>query len=153
MSCRPTGKRSSHSEVNVNVAQWYVSRGRIGRRTFWLTYALPIFVLGLLASVADLALGFGELETTTTASSASAWWSMGPIAVVVSLLTLVPSLSSTVTRLHDQGRSAVWLLFLVLPVIGWLVLLVLAGFVPGNRGPNRYGPPPAWSAGQRPPVY
>jgi uncharacterized membrane protein YhaH (DUF805 family) len=127
----------------MNVGQWFVSRGRISRRTFWLYYVLPIFVLGLLASVADLALGFGELETTATSTSASAFWSMGPIAIAVSLLTLVPSISSTVTRLHDQGKSAVWLLFLLLPVVGWLVLLVLCGFIPGTPGPNRYGPPEA----------
>jgi len=126
----------------VNVAQWYVSRGRITRRTFWLSYVLPLSVLGLLASLADLALGFGEIETTTTTTSASAWWSMGPIAIVVSLLTLVPSISSTVTRLHDQGKSAVWLLFLLLPLIGWIVLLVVASFIPGTPGPNQYGPPP-----------
>jgi uncharacterized membrane protein YhaH (DUF805 family) len=127
----------------MSIGQWYVSRGRITRRTFWLSYVLPVFVLGLIASFIDLALGFGELETTTTSSSASAVWSMGPVAIAVALLTLVPSISSTVTRLHDQDKSAVWLLFLLLPVIGWIVLLVLCGFIPGNAGPNQYGPPPA----------
>lgn len=52
----------------------------------------------------------------------------------------MPSISSTVTRLHDQGRSAVWLLFLLLPVIGWIVLLVLCGCIPGTPGPHQYGP-------------
>jgi uncharacterized membrane protein YhaH (DUF805 family) len=127
----------------MTIGQWYVSRGRITRRTFWLSYVLPLFVLGLVASVADLALGFSEVETTTTATSASAAWGMGPIAIVVSLLTLVPSISSTVTRLHDQDKSAVWLLFLLLPVIGWIVLFVLCGFIAGTPRPNQYGPPPA----------
>ena len=127
----------------MNLAQWYVSRGRITRRTFWLHYFFPLLALGILASVADLAFGFSELETTTTSTSASAFYDFGPIGIVVTLLTLVPSISSTVTRLHDQDRSAVWLLFLLLPVIGWIVLLVLCGAVEGTRGPNRYGPPPA----------
>jgi uncharacterized membrane protein YhaH (DUF805 family) len=136
----------------MSAGQWYVSRGRITRRTFWLYYVLPIFVLGVLASVIDVALGLGELELTTSTTSAGARWSMGPVGVAVTLLTLVPSVSSAVTRLHDQGRSAVWLLFLLLPVIGWLVLLVLAGFTPGHPEPNRYGPPPAWAAGRRQPA-
>jgi uncharacterized membrane protein YhaH (DUF805 family) len=127
----------------VSIAQWYVSRGRITRRTFWLAYVLPLVVLGILASVIDLAMGFAELETTTTASSATGYFSMGPVGIAVTVLTLVPSISSTVTRLHDQDKSAVWLLFLLLPLIGWLVLLVVAGFLPGTRGPNRYGPAPA----------
>jgi uncharacterized membrane protein YhaH (DUF805 family) len=127
----------------VSFGQWYVSRGRITRRTFWLYYVLPLFVLSLIASVVDVALGFSGVETTTTSTSASAFYSMGPVAGVVALLTLVPSISSTVTRLHDQDKSAVWLLFLLLPVIGWLVLLVLCGFIPGTPAVNKYGPPPA----------
>lgn len=127
----------------MSFGQWYVSRGRITRRTFWLYYVLPLFVLSLVAAVIDVALGFSGVETTTTATSASAFYSMGPVAGVVALLTLVPSISSTVTRLHDQDKSAVWLLFLLLPVLGWLVLLVLCGFIPGTAGVNKYGPPPA----------
>jgi uncharacterized membrane protein YhaH (DUF805 family) len=127
----------------VSFGQWYVSRGRITRRTFWLYYVLPLFVLSLVASVIDVALGFSAVETTTTSTSASAFYSMGPVGIVVALLTLVPSISSTVTRLHDQDKSAVWLLFILLPVIGWLVLLVLCGFIPGTPGMNKYGPPPA----------
>ena len=126
----------------MNLGQWYVSRGRITRRTFWLSYVLPLLGLGILASVADLAVGFSELETATTSTSASAAWDLGPIAIVVTLLTLVPSISSTVTRLHDQDKSAVWLLFGLVPIIGWIVLLVLCGAVPGTPAPNEYGPPP-----------
>src|SRR3954453_6336814 len=122
----------------MSIGQWYVSRGRITRRTFWLSYVLPIFLLGILASVADLVLGFA---TRTTATSGSAYGQMGLISVVVSLLTLVPSISPTAPRLHDQDRSALWLLFALIPLVGWLVLLVLNGFVAGTPGPNRYGPP------------
>ncbi|HEV7869861.1 MAG TPA: DUF805 domain-containing protein [Modestobacter sp.] len=127
----------------MNLAQWYVSRGRISRRTFWMHYFFPVLGLSVLATILDLVLGFSELETSTTSSSASASLGLGPIAIVVGLLTLVPSISSTVTRLHDQDRSAVWLLFALLPVIGWIVLLVLCGAVPSTPAPNKYGPPPA----------
>jgi uncharacterized membrane protein YhaH (DUF805 family) len=127
----------------MNIGQWYVSRGRITRRTYWMHYVLPLLGISVLATVLDLALGFSELETSTTSTSASASLGMGPIAIVVGLLTLVPSISSLVTRLHDQGKSAVWLLFLLLPIIGWIVLIVLAGAVPSTPGPNKYGPPPA----------
>jgi uncharacterized membrane protein YhaH (DUF805 family) len=60
----------------------------------------------------------------------------------VALLTFVPSVSSTVTRLHDRGHSAWWLLLVLVPVVGVLVLLVMTGFLRGDGGPNRYGPPP-----------
>ena len=131
----------------MNLAQWYVSRGRITRRTFWLHYFFPILALSILGSLADLAFGFSELETSTTSTSASAFYDFGPIGIAVTVLTLVPSISSTVTRLHDQDRSAAWLLLALIPLLGWVALLVLCGAVEGTRGPNKYGPPPA---GQQP---
>ena len=115
----------------MSVGQWYVSRGRIDRRTYWLHYFLPILAASIVAELLDLALGF------TDASSASS----GPIALLIALATLVPSISSTVTRLHDRDHSAWWLLWALLPVIGWLVLIVQTWFLPGTAGPNRYGPP------------
>ena len=50
------------------------------------------------------------------------------------------SIALNVKRLHDQDRSAAWLFLLLLPVIGWIVLVILIGFVPGTEGWNRYGP-------------
>ena len=131
----------------MSVVQWYVSRGRIDRRTWWLHYALPLAVGWVLASVADVLLGLTEIETTRTSTSWTTTWQLGPIGLVVSAVLLAPAISSTVTRLQDQDKPAVWLLFLLLPVIGWGVLFVLLGFVAGNPQPNRYGPPPA---GRRP---
>ena len=125
----------------MSFGQWYVSRGRITRRTFWLYYVLPLFVFSLVASVIDVALGFSAVETTTTSTSASAFYGIGPVAGVVGLLTLVPSISSTVTRLHDRGHSAWWLLLGLVPFFGVIALLVITGFLRGDGGPNRYGPP------------
>ena len=45
-----------------------------------------------------------------------------------------------IKRLHDQDRSASWLLLLLLPVIGWVILVILVAFMPGTEGWNRYGP-------------
>jgi uncharacterized membrane protein YhaH (DUF805 family) len=41
-------------------------------------------------------------------------------------------------RLHDISRSAWWLLLLVIPFAGALILLVLAIF--DSAGDNEYGP-------------
>jgi uncharacterized membrane protein YhaH (DUF805 family) len=146
MSRRPApgGSRPPANEVNVEFGQWYVSRGRITRRTWWLHYVLPIMGLALLAFAADLALGFSEVtSTTTTATSVNVQTTGGVLFPVVLLLGLVPSFSSNVTRLHDRGHSAWWLLFGLIPLFGGLFLLVQTGFLPGDPRPNRYGPPPA----------
>ncbi|WP_222267394.1 DUF805 domain-containing protein [Modestobacter marinus] len=117
---------------------WYVRRGRIDRRTWWLHYTLPLTGLALLAFLADLTTGAGSLPT-----AAQPDLTYGPLFTVVGLLSAPASISSNVTRLHDRGLPA-WLLLLALvPVVGQLGLLVLTGFVPGHRGVNRYGPPPS----------
>jgi uncharacterized membrane protein YhaH (DUF805 family) len=128
----------------MNVGQWYVSRGRIGRRTYWLHYVLPILAASVVAGLLDLAFGFTHVTSSTADSTTYSFSSTnGPIGVVVSLALLVPSISSMVTRLHDRGHSAWWLLWLLLPIIGWLLLIVQTWFLPGDSTPNRYGPPQA----------
>ncbi|MFD2090304.1 DUF805 domain-containing protein [Blastococcus deserti] len=42
--------------------------------------------------------------------------------------------------MHDRGHSAWWLLWTLLPLVGWIVLLGQNGFPRGDAGPNRYGP-------------
>lgn len=126
--------------ANVNVHGWYVSRGRIGRRTFWLRYALPILALGVVAPYADAVLGswiIGPMPGRASPSSG-----LGLVEMLVLLFTLTPSVSSLVTRLHDRGHSAWWLLWTLLPYAGALVLFVTAGFLRGHDEANEYGPPP-----------
>ncbi|WP_299952320.1 DUF805 domain-containing protein [uncultured Modestobacter sp.] len=138
----------------MSFGNWYVSRGRITRRTFWLHYFLPILAVSVLAGLLDIAFGFTSFDTSTADSTSYSFdTTSGPIGLVVSLLTLVPSVSSTVTRLHDRGHSAWWLLFLLLPVIGWIVLIVQTWFLPGQPHDNGYGPLPAGRQPMADPAY
>ena len=136
---------------------WYVRRGRINRSTYWLHYALPLTGAYVLATVLDVSLGLSFVSTSSSSyssydyysSSYSAMYSAGPIAVITSLALLAPSVSALVTRLHDRNKSAHWLWFILLPIAGPIVLLITAGFLAGDPGPNNYGypqgvvPPPA----------
>ena len=126
----------------MTLAQWYVSRGRIDRSTWWLRYTLPLVLLSLLATLTDLAFGYTEWADLVPADGSLGTASSGPFVTVVALLTFVPSVSSTVTRLHDRGHSAWWLLLALVPLVGVVALLVITGFLRGDGGPNRYGPPP-----------
>ncbi|HEY4084017.1 MAG TPA: DUF805 domain-containing protein [Burkholderiaceae bacterium] len=61
------------------------------------------------------------------------------LSALFSLATLLPSLAVAARRLHDTNRSAWWLLLLLVPIIGWIVLLVFycqetAGAAPGAPG-------------------
>jgi uncharacterized membrane protein YhaH (DUF805 family) len=122
----------------VGFSQWYLRRGRIDRRTWWLHYTLPLAGLAVLALLADLSLGNTDLAQVTTGGSP-----YGPVVVAVVLLTAPASLSASAARLHDRGLSAWWLLVGLVPYLGSLALLVLNGFLRGDGGPNRYGPPHA----------
>ena len=119
--------------------QWYVRRGRIDRRTWWLHYTVPLGVLTVLALLADASLG-----NISLADVAAGREGFGPVVQMVALLTAPASISASATRLHDRGMSAWWLPLAVVPVVGPIAFLVLNGFLRGDGGPNRYGPPSSW---------
>ncbi len=61
-----------------------------------------------------------------------------------SLAVLLPYLAVAARRLHDTDRSG-WLLLLnLIPLIGWIVLLVF--YIQEGKEPNRFGPPSVESA-------
>ena len=59
---------------------------------------------------------------------------------VYGLATLIPSLAVGARRLHDTRRSGWWQLIGLIPLVGWIVLLVF--FVMGSDEDNKYGPQP-----------
>lgn len=124
---------------------WYVRRGRIGRRVFWLHYILPVAVLGLLAFGVDLSFGYTNVSDVLAGRTTELV--VGPVSSVLGWLTLVPSITAQACRLHDQGRSAWWLLLNLVPFFGQLALLGMCGFVPGQPAVNRYGAPPIGTQG------
>jgi uncharacterized membrane protein YhaH (DUF805 family) len=87
---------------------------------------------------------------TGTASRSEFWWFFlftvlvsavldqlnEPLNFVFCLATLVPSFAVGTRRLHDTDRSGWWQLLWLVPIVGWIVLLVF--FVQESR-PNRYG--------------
>ena len=107
--------------------------GRAGRKEYWL-YILASVMVGGVAGALDQ------------------WWfpslfgednSNGPIALILFLATLIPWLAIGARRLHDTGRSGLWQLLLIPPVIlvGWIVLLVFF-VMPSQEGENKHGAPP-----------
>ncbi|SNS00189.1 Uncharacterized membrane protein YhaH, DUF805 family [Geodermatophilus pulveris] len=125
----------------MDAGRWYLPRGRMRRRVFWLRYFLPILAVQVAAGTLDVLLG---LAGTAPATGEGFVFSStaGPIGMAASLATLVPTVASTVTRLHDRGHSAWWLLLLLVPLVGVLVLVVQTWFLRGQDTPNRHGPPP-----------
>ena len=112
--------------------KYAVFSGRSRRKEYWffvLFYVLISIGLGII----DVMLG---LQTAK---------GMGILGAIYALALLVPSLSVTVRRLHDTGRTGWWILIVFVPVIGWLVLLVFM-FLDSQPGDNAYGPSPKGAA-------
>ena len=65
----------------------------------------------------------------------------GLISGLFRVIALIPSLSLGARRLHDINRTGWWQLLLFVPVVGWIVLLLLAA-KDGDIGKNRYGQDP-----------
>jgi uncharacterized membrane protein YhaH (DUF805 family) len=62
------------------------------------------------------------------------------IYVLYTLAVLLPSLAIAIRRLHDTGKSGWMILLGLIPVIGFIVLIVF--YVQPSDGPNTYGQGP-----------
>jgi uncharacterized membrane protein YhaH (DUF805 family) len=67
--------------------------------------------------------------------------SWGVIRPLYTLAVLVPGLAVAARRLQDTGRSGWFLLLALVPIVGWIILLVWY-LQNSNPGLNKYGPNP-----------
>lgn len=117
--------------------------GRARRSEFWY-FVLFTFLLGIVASAIDWAIGTDDFNNGN-----------GLLNTLVGLGLLLPSIAVSARRLHDTGRSGWWQLvylaaipfFFVAPAIGLLVvvasfILLLVWFCTDSKPDNQYGPNP-----------
>ena len=114
----------------VAVKQKYADfTGRATRSEYWY-FVLFYLLLSAGLMVVDALLGWFNSEL-----------GIGVLSGIYTLALMIPSLSVTVRRLHDTGRSAWWLLVGLIPIVGGIVLLVF--FVQDSQdGVNGYGTNP-----------
>lgn len=67
------------------------------------------------------------------------------ISGLFSLAVLLPSIGLGARRLHDIGMSGWWQLIGIIPLIGWIAIIVLLA-KQGVAGPNEYGADPRGEA-------
>ena len=65
----------------------------------------------------------------------------GMLAGAISLVIGLCSLSVSIRRLHDIGKSGWFLLLDLIPVVGWIILLIWY-CKDSDPGDNRFGPNP-----------
>lgn len=107
----------------------YVNLSRRSTRSAFWFWQLFIWIAGLVFSVFDSALfGTSFLDT-------------GILGAVFMLATFLPGFAVAIRRLHDTDRSGWWLLLVLLPLIGILVLIYF-WVQPTQARDNRFGPVP-----------
>ena len=109
--------------------KYAVFQGRARRKEYWW-FTLFNIIISILLAVIDGATGNFDAET-----------GYGLFGTIYALAVLIPSIAVSVRRLHDTGRSGWWLLILLLPLIGVIVILVFM-LLDSNAEDNEYGPPP-----------
>jgi uncharacterized membrane protein YhaH (DUF805 family) len=107
-------KRAMHRYADFN--------GRATRSEFWL-YVLAVMLMFIAVGALESILFFALTG--------------GVLSMLVQIVHFVPSLSTAARRLHDSGKSAWWLLLILLPAVGFIVLIIFY-CTPSDPAPNKY---------------
>lgn len=105
------------------IAAWVRWRGRLARRSFLARASVAIAVFVILFVFLDRMIGYDST-----------------LALYPPFFAVMASLA--VRRLHDQARSAAWLLVVLVPVLGPLILGWRLLLTPGTTSSNEYGDDP-----------
>ncbi len=115
--------------ISTVFSKYATFSGRARRSEYWWWY-LFVYLLGFVG-------GFITFLSTDSDGTVGLG---GLVPGIIALAIFLPSLAVAVRRLHDTGRSGWWILIGLVPIIGFLVLLV---FYVMDSGPdNQYGPNP-----------
>jgi uncharacterized membrane protein YhaH (DUF805 family) len=106
--------------------------GRASRAEFWYFFLMHIIIIFVLALVGVIVLG-EEVANL--------------LVGLYSLVAFIPTLAVEVRRLHDIGKSGLWILISFIPVIGPIVLIVFLA-TRGDEGPNQFGEDPYGNPGE-----
>lgn len=121
--------------VKTVLSKYVTFSGRARRSEFWW-FVLFALGVGVILSIIDGALfGYDEFGSAN-----------GVFSAIFSLAIFLPYIAVGVRRLHDKDMSGWWYLLVLIPIIGFLVLLFF--FVQkGTDGENRFGPDPIEGSG------
>ncbi len=103
--------------------KYAVFAGRAQRKEYWMFVLFNFIIVIVLWSLEAIAGGPGILPN------------------LYNLAVLVPSLAVAVRRLHDIDRTGWWLLIMLIPIVGAIVLLIFL-VQDSQEGENEYGPNP-----------
>jgi uncharacterized membrane protein YhaH (DUF805 family) len=125
---QPTEERQEAERMSWFVEalkKYAVFSGRSRRKEYWY-FVLFVVIITVALNMLDLLVG------THTRSG------VGVLSSLFSLAVLIPSIAVSVRRLHDIDRTGWWVLISLVPLIGWIVLVVFH-VQDSTPGSNRFG--------------
>lgn len=103
---------------------WRDVKGRMRRDRFWEAFTCNVFVVILLIMLAMRVGGAFEY-----------------VQMIYQVVTVIPFVTGAIRRLHDTGKSGWFALLLLIPIFGWVALvMMLCGA--SNPETNRFGKNP-----------
>ncbi len=111
--------------LNVLLNHYADFNGRARRSEYWY-YTLVIVLISLVLSFLQ---------------SLTGWRLFSVISGLVSLAVLVPGLAICWRRLHDIGKSGAYYFIVLIPIVGWILMIVWL-CQDSQPGDNQYGPNP-----------
>ena len=118
----------SDAVQNVLMNNYANLNGRASRSEYWW-FVLFNLIVNIVTLVIDLTLG-----TMVT-------YDMGYVGLIAFLALLLPTVSVSVRRLHDIGKSGWWILLAIIPIVNFIGIFVIIVFtiMEGEKQPNQYG--------------
>lgn len=116
-----TFKEAVERALKVNYCNF---NGRASRSEFWW-FQLFAFILGIVIEIVFC-------------------WNQNVMSIasgLVGIALLLPNLGIAVRRLHDIGKSGWWIFISLIPIVGWILLIVWY-CKDSQMETNEYGPVP-----------
>lgn len=115
--------------VRTCLSKYVDFTGRARRSEFWYFFLFS-FLVQVVASILDSILGT-DFDTGSS----------GLISTIATLALFLPSIAVSARRLHDIGKSGWWQLLAIIPIIGWIMVIIW--YCTNTKpGANQYGPDP-----------
>ena len=100
-------------------------KGRSSRSEYWY-FALALGLISICILIIEMSTGMVDSIEST-----------GPLSIIFSILTIIPSISIAARRLQDRGHSG-WNQLWTLTIIGIIPLIIIL-MLPAKEDENKWG--------------
>lgn len=102
--------------------------GRAKRSEFWW-FCLFTVIIGIIGAITDSTLGTKKVFEDGN--------EIGLFQSLIQILIFLPGLAVGSRRLHDTNKTGWWQLLWIIPIFGWIPLMIFLSF-PSNDDENKY---------------